>query len=77
VNSKIQANFGAAALAKWPIVGSIVDGSLDLDIAVDKEAGSKARRRDCLRDQYPHRANYRANMTYNELTFMAGHNRRA
>ncbi len=42
VNSKMQATLDAAALAKMAdrrqIVGGIVDGPLDLDIAVDKEA---------------------------------------
>jgi len=79
VNSKMQATLDAAALAKMAdrrqIVGGIVDGPLDLDIAVDKEAarikGVKtpvAGEADILIAP-----NIEAgNMMYKELTFMAG-----
>ena len=79
VNSKMQATFDAAALAKMAdrrqIVGGIVDGPLDLDIAVDKEAARikgvetpVAGQADILIAP-----NIEAgNMMYKELTFMAG-----
>jgi phosphate acetyltransferase len=79
VNSKMQATLDAAALAKMAdrrqIVGGIVDGPLDLDIAVDKEAARikgvetpVAGEADILIAP-----NIEAgNMMYKELTFMAG-----
>jgi phosphotransacetylase len=79
VNSKMQATLDAAALAKMAdrrqIVGGIVDGPLDLDIAVDKEAARVkgvetpvAGQADILIAP-----NIEAgNMMYKELTFMAG-----
>ena len=79
VNSKMQATIDAAALAKMAdrrqIVGGVVDGPLDLDIAVDEEAarikGVKtpvAGKADILIAP-----NIEAgNMMYKELTFMAG-----
>ena len=78
VNSKMQATLDAAALAKMAdrrqIVGGIVDGPLDLDIAVDKEAARikgvetpVAGEADILVAP-----NIEAgNMMYKELTFMA------
>lgn len=79
VSSKMPATIDAAALAKMAdrrqIVGGIVDGPLDLDIAVDEEAarikGVKspvAGKADILIAP-----NIEAgNMMYKELTFMAG-----
>jgi len=79
VNSKMQATLDAAALAKMAdrrqIVGGIVDGPLDLDIAVDKEAARikgvetpVAGEADILIAP-----NIEAgNMMYKELAFMAG-----
>jgi phosphotransacetylase len=79
VNSKMPATLDAAALAKMAdrrqIVGGIVDGPLDLDIAVDKEAAKVkgvespvAGVADILIAP-----NIEAgNMMYKELTFMAG-----
>jgi len=79
VNSKMQATLDAAALAKMAdrrqIVGGIVDGPLDLDIAVDKEAARTkgvqtpvAGEADILIAP-----NIEAgNMMYKELAFMAG-----
>ena len=79
VNSKMQATLDAAALAKMAdrrqIVGGIVDGPLDLDIAVDKAAARikgvetpVAGEADILVAP-----NIEAgNMMYKELTFMAG-----
>jgi phosphotransacetylase len=79
VNSKMQATLDAAALAKMAdrrqIVGGVVDGPLDLDIAVDKEAARikgvetlVAGEADILIAP-----NIEAgNMMYKELAFMAG-----
>jgi phosphotransacetylase len=79
VNSKMPATMDAAALAKMAdrrqIVGGIVDGPLDLDIAVDEEAARikgvespVAGKADVLIAP-----NIEAgNMMYKELTFMAG-----
>jgi phosphate acetyltransferase len=79
VNSKMQATLDAAALAKMAdrrqIVGGVVDGPLDLDIAVDGEAARikgvdtpVAGQADILIAP-----NIEAgNMMYKELTFMAG-----
>jgi phosphate acetyltransferase len=79
VNSKMTATTDAACLAKMAdrrqIVGGIVDGPLDLDIAVDKEAARikgvetpVAGAADILIAP-----NIEAgNMMYKELTFMAG-----
>ena len=79
VNSKMPATMDAAALAKMAdrrqIVGGIVDGPLDLDIAVDEEAARikgvefpVAGKADILIAP-----NIEAgNMMYKELTFMAG-----
>ena len=79
VNSKMPATTDAACLAKMAdrrqIVGGIVDGPLDLDIAVDKEAAQikgvetpVAGESDVLIAP-----NIEAgNMMYKELTFMAG-----
>jgi phosphotransacetylase len=79
VNSKMQATLDAAALAKMAdrrqIVGRTVDGPLDLDIAVDKEAARikgvdtpVAGEADILIAP-----NIEAgNMMYKELAFMAG-----
>ncbi len=79
VNSKMIATMDAAALAKMAdrrqIVGGIVDGPLDLDIAVDEEAARikgvespVAGKADILIAP-----NIEAgNMMYKELTFMAG-----
>jgi phosphate acetyltransferase len=79
VNSKMQATLDAAALAKMAdrrqIVGGTVDGPLDLDIAVDKEAARTkgvqtpvAGEADILIAP-----NIEAgNMMYKELAFMAG-----
>jgi len=79
VNSKMPATRDAACLAKMAdrrqIVGGIVDGPLDLDIAVDKEAAQikgvetpVAGESDVLIAP-----NIEAgNMMYKELTFMAG-----
>lgn len=78
VNSKMPATIDAAALAKMAdrrqIVGGIVDGPLDLDIAVDEEAARikgvetpVAGKADILIAP-----NIEAgNMMYKELTFMA------
>jgi phosphotransacetylase len=79
VNSKMQATLDAAALAKMAdrrqIVGGIVDGPLDLDIAVDKEAA----RVKGVETPVAGVANIliapnieAGNMMYKELTFMAG-----
>jgi phosphotransacetylase len=79
VNSKMQATLDAAALAKMAdrrqIVGGIVDGPLDLDIAVDKEAA----RIKGVETPVAGAANIliapnieAGNMMYKELTFMAG-----
>ena len=79
VNSKMPATMDAAALAKMAdrrqIVGGVVDGPLDLDIAVDAEAARikgvdtpVAGQADILIAP-----NIEAgNMMYKELTFMAG-----
>ena len=79
VNSRMQATLDAAALAKMAdrrqIVGGTVDGPLDLDIAVDKEAArtkgvetAVAGEADILIAP-----NIEAgNMMYKELAFMAG-----
>src|SRR5208283_4976469 len=79
VNSKMPATMDAAALAKMAdrrqIVGGVVDGPLDLDIAVDAEAARIkgvdtpiAGQADILIAP-----NIEAgNMMYKELTFMAG-----
>ena len=79
VNSKMQATLDAAALAKMAdrrqIVGGIVDGPLDLDIAVDKQAA----RIKGVESPLAGEANIliapnieAGNMMYKELTFMAG-----
>ena len=79
VNSKMPATIDAAALAKMSdrrqIVGAVVDGPLDLDIAVDEEAARVkgvespvAGKADILIAP-----NIEAgNMMYKELAFMAG-----
>ncbi len=79
VNSKMPATLDAAALAKMAdrrqIVGAVVDGPLDLDIAVDEEAARVkgvespvAGKADILIAP-----NIEAgNMMYKELAFMAG-----
>ena len=79
VNSKMPATIDAAALAKMAdrrqIVGAVVDGPLDLDIAVDEEAARVkgvespvAGKADILIAP-----NIEAgNMMYKELAFMAG-----
>ena len=79
VNSKMPATMDAAALAKMAdrkqIVGGVVDGPLDLDIAVDEEAARVkgvespvAGKADILIAP-----NIEAgNMMYKELAFMAG-----
>jgi phosphotransacetylase len=79
VNSRMQATLDAAALAKMAdrrqIVGGIVDGPLDLDVAVDKEAARikhvetpVAGEADILIAP-----NIEAgNLMYKELAFMAG-----
>jgi phosphate acetyltransferase len=79
VNSKMPATMDAAALAKMAdrrqIVGGVVDGPLDLDVAVDENAAKikgvetpVAGRADILIAP-----NIEAgNMMYKELTFMAG-----
>src|SRR5262249_24040886 len=75
VNSKMQATLDAAALVKMAdrrrIVGGIVDGPLDLDIAVDRIKGVEtpvAGEADILIAP-----NIEAgNMMYKELAFMAG-----
>ena len=79
VNSKMPATMDAAALAKMAdrrqIIGGVVDGPLDLDIAVDEKAAKikgvetpVAGQADILIAP-----NIEAgNMMYKELTFMAG-----
>ena len=79
VNSKMPATRDAACLAKMAdrrqIVGGIVDGPLDLDIAVDKEAA----RIKAVETPVAGEADIliapnieAGNMMYKELTFMAG-----
>jgi phosphotransacetylase len=79
VNSRMQATLDAAALAKMAdrrqIVGGVVDGPLDLDIAVDKEAA----RIKGVETPVAGEANIliapnieAGNMMYKELAFMAG-----
>jgi phosphate acetyltransferase len=79
VNSKMPATMDAAALAKMAdrqqIIGGVVDGPLDLDIAVDEKAARikgvdtpVAGQADILIAPNIEAAN----MMYKELTFMAG-----
>jgi phosphotransacetylase len=79
VNSKMQATLDAAALAKMAdrcqIVGGIVDGPLDLDIAVDKEAARIKRVETPVAGEADIliAPNIEAgNLMYKELAFMAG-----
>jgi phosphate acetyltransferase len=79
VNSKMSATMDAAALAKMAdrrqIVGGVVDGPLDLDVAVDENAAKIKR----VETPVAGRADIliapnieAGNMMYKELTFMAG-----
>ena len=79
VNSKMPATMDAAALAKMAdrrqIVGGVVDGPLDLDIAVDEEAAKIKGVKTPVAGQADIliAPNIEAgNMMYKELTFMAG-----